>query len=49
LELSGLSDVFNRSKYGRIGPSQEDVKNAVEAYDRTLALVRKRLGFLDRG
>ena len=46
LELSGLSDVFNRSKYGRIGPSQEDVKNAVEAYDRTLALVRKRLGFL---
>jgi hypothetical protein len=46
LELSYLSDVFNRSKYGGIEPSIEDVENAVEIYDETRTMVRKRLGFI---
>lgn len=42
--LVGLSDAFNRARYGGIEPSDEDMKKAAEAYNQVAVLVKKRIG-----
>lgn len=46
IELLGLADAFNRSKYGDTEPSGKDIESALGTYRQAMVFVKKRVGKL---
>ncbi|HEY9059983.1 MAG TPA: transglutaminase-like domain-containing protein [Pseudobacteroides sp.] len=46
LDIGNISEVFNRSRYGGINPTKDDIRMAMEIFNEIEKDVKRRIGFI---
>ncbi|MDP4182991.1 MAG: transglutaminase domain-containing protein, partial [Bacillota bacterium] len=46
IEISDLSEIFNKSKYGGIEPTTEDIKTAMDIHKKVEDIIKERVGIV---